>query len=66
MTFGFRHATPHPVRLFDLQSVGKAERCHGAASTHLSGVLFPESSFKGAFVVIGVEQVMVGVSARTQ
>jgi len=54
------------VRLFDLQSVGKAERCHGAASTHFSGVLFPESSFKGAFVVIGVEQVMVGVSARTQ
>jgi hypothetical protein len=54
------------MRFFDLQSVGEAERCHRAASTHCSGVLFPESSFNGAFLVIGVEQVVVGVSARAQ
>lgn len=65
LTFGLRHPAPHPVRFFDLQGVLKAERRHGAASAYLAGVLFPEPSFDGAFVVVGVEQIMVDVPTRT-
>ncbi|EIT91437.1 hypothetical protein MA4S0726RB_2766 [Mycobacteroides abscessus 4S-0726-RB] len=63
MAFGLRHATPHPMWFFDLQRVGKAARCYRAASAHVSGVLFPEPSLDRPFVVVGVEQIMVGVAA---
>ncbi|EIU53096.1 hypothetical protein MA3A0930S_3616 [Mycobacteroides abscessus 3A-0930-S] len=48
---------------FDLQRVGKAARCYRAASAHVSGVLFPEPSLDRPFVVVSVEQIMVGVAA---